>query len=135
MNYSFISVFLPILIAGILIHKLLEAKISRIIQRQKGVVTTKSGEDVLRDIFGEDVKIKRLEKSKGLGGETYDPDQEEFSLTEEIGSNNTAAKTIGYLLTIERFNRRSYGTAFIIGRVLQAFLTLLALVYLPILFF
>ena len=75
-----------------------ENHISNIIQHQIHLKSKTNAADVLKLLFGNDVKIAKIENSKGIGADYYNSLEDIFFLTEESHLQNSASITVAYFL-------------------------------------
>lgn len=103
---------------GILIKNYWEAQLAKIVQKQVGIKASSNAVDVLNGMFGNSVKINRIEATKGIGADYYSPLSDEFFLTEDTEKYNSASVTIAYFLGLLKIVSKKSSSASAFSNIL-----------------
>jgi hypothetical protein len=88
---------------GIVLNNYWELQLEKFIQKQTRIKTSINAVDILNDLFGNGVKIIKIDKTKGIGADYYNSIKDEFFLTEDTDKYNSASVTIAYFLGLLKF--------------------------------
>lgn len=104
---------------GILIKNYWEVQLAKIVQKQVGIKASINALDVLNSLFGNSVKINRIERTKGIGADYYSPLNDEFFLTEDTEKYNSASVIIAYFLGLLKITSKKGDSSSIFINVLK----------------
>jgi len=129
MNTIFILSLFILGIIGIYINKYWEAQLTMIIQKQIKINVSSNATDVLISLFGNSVKINKIDKIEGIGADYYSQINDEFFLTEETDKYNTASVTIGYFLGLLKIAFEKVGSISTFAKILRLILNPLLIIF------
>jgi hypothetical protein len=98
MNIILILSILAFGAIGMFLRNYWDVQLEKLFQKQVEITSTSRAIDVLNSMFGIDVKINKIDRTKGIGADYYSPINDEFYLTEDTEKYNSASVTIAYFL-------------------------------------
>ncbi len=98
MNIILILSILAFGAIGMFLRNYWDVQLEKLFQKQVEITSTSRAIDVLNSMFGIDVKINKIDRTKGIGADYYSPINYEFYLTEDTEKYNSASVTIAYFL-------------------------------------
>lgn len=117
---------------GLVLKNYWESKLSNIIQKQVEIKTSINAKDVLNELFGNSVKINKVEKTKGIGADYYSPVTDEFFLTEDTERNNSASITIAYFLGLIKIASPKANSSLAFANILRLILNPALIIFIAI---
>lgn len=107
---------------GIALKNYWESQLAKIIQKQIGIKVSSNALDILNELFGNSVKINKIDKTKGIGADYYNSLNDEFFLSEDTENYNSASVTIAYFLCLLKVLSKKKGSVLAFSNIVRLIL-------------